>query len=294
MTILAAIGPDGRGLSAAHLAGRVAATASDDVVLCCVVPDAWGGRTIAHGTDAEWRQYLEGLAVQALRDAVAVVPAEIESRTVIRVGRSVPRSILSIAQEVEARGIVLGSSDDAHRGQVAFGAIANRLVHSSPLPIGVAPRSFWSDAGDRVERLVLGLDAEPSDEGAVEGALALARWLGASIALVTFGVRRLPALPFGGGRRADAEVFAVWREDVERVHAEAAERIAAAGVEVGEQVVAVADSWRRVAERFRWEEGDLLVLGSSHEGPVERVFLGSTAARIAGHVPVGVVALPRR
>jgi APA family basic amino acid/polyamine antiporter len=43
-----------------------------------------------------------------------------------------------------------------------------------------------------------------------------------------------------------------------------------------------------------WTAGDVLVVGSSTAGPLERVFLGSRASKIVRNAPVPVVALPRR
>ena len=114
------------------------------------------------------------------------------------------------------------------------------------------------------------------------------------VALVTFGVRRLPALPDGGGRRADDDVFRVWQERVTAVQDRAAALLESEGVEVTDLLVAVGDSWRSAVDRVHWLEGDLLVMTSSREGPLRRIFLGSNAPRIMTRVPVPVVTLPRR
>ena len=50
--------------------------------------------------------------------------------------------------------------------------------------------------------------------------------------------------------------------------------------------------WDQVLELVGWDEGDVLVVGSSPQGLVSRVFLGSTATRILRHSPVPVVLVP--
>ena len=46
------------------------------------------------------------------------------------------------------------------------------------------------------------------------------------------------------------------------------------------------------AEKLPWDDGDLLVVGSSRFAAPRRIFLGSTAARILAGVDVPVVVIP--
>ena len=53
------------------------------------------------------------------------------------------------------------------------------------------------------------------------------------------------------------------------------------------------ESWEEALEDVEWDDGDVLVVGSSTIGPVARVFLGSRGAKIVRHSPVPVVVVPR-
>ena len=53
------------------------------------------------------------------------------------------------------------------------------------------------------------------------------------------------------------------------------------------------ENWDEALEDVEWEEGDVLVVGSSSIGPIARVFLGSRASKIVRHSPVPVVVVPR-
>ena len=53
------------------------------------------------------------------------------------------------------------------------------------------------------------------------------------------------------------------------------------------------DDWEDAIEDVGWEDGDVLVVGSSSAGPIARVFLGSHSAKIVRHSPVPVVVVPR-
>ena len=45
-------------------------------------------------------------------------------------------------------------------------------------------------------------------------------------------------------------------------------------------------------ETPRWKKGDLLCLGSDPMGPIERVFIGSTATELLPHLGVPVLVCP--
>ena len=51
--------------------------------------------------------------------------------------------------------------------------------------------------------------------------------------------------------------------------------------------------WGEAIDDVGWDEGDVLVVGSSDLGPVAQVFLGSRATKILRHSPVPVFVVPR-
>ena len=57
--------------------------------------------------------------------------------------------------------------------------------------------------------------------------------------------------------------------------------------------VAVGTSWGRAMDRLEWHRGDVLVVGSSSTSSLlQRVFLGSSAAKIVRNSPVPVLVVP--
>jgi len=52
-------------------------------------------------------------------------------------------------------------------------------------------------------------------------------------------------------------------------------------------------NWEEALDSLPWEEGEVLVVGSSRLGPVKRVFLGSNSTKIVRSSPVPVVLIPR-
>jgi nucleotide-binding universal stress UspA family protein len=52
-------------------------------------------------------------------------------------------------------------------------------------------------------------------------------------------------------------------------------------------------NWEDALDSLPWEEGEVLVVGSSRLGPVRRVFLGSNSTKIVRSSPVPVVVIHR-
>ena len=92
--------------------------------------------------DAEYQDYLDahGARPRSTRRASCCRPRQREF--VVSQARSTPAGLLEIAEEHEASLIVLGSSSAGVLGRVAFGSVTDRLLHSSPLPVALAPRGF--------------------------------------------------------------------------------------------------------------------------------------------------------
>jgi nucleotide-binding universal stress UspA family protein len=51
--------------------------------------------------------------------------------------------------------------------------------------------------------------------------------------------------------------------------------------------------WEDALDALPWEEGEVLLVGSSRLGPVARVFLGSNASKFVRSSPVPVLVVPR-
>ena len=51
--------------------------------------------------------------------------------------------------------------------------------------------------------------------------------------------------------------------------------------------------WEDALDSLPWEDGEVLVVGSSRLGPVARVFLGSNSTKIIRSSPVPVLVIPR-
>jgi nucleotide-binding universal stress UspA family protein len=273
--------PDGRGRAVLHLAGMLARSARDDLVLCAVVPAAWPPS--AARVDAEYREHLEREAREVLERARQRIGEDVEVSVLVHHARSIPAGLLEVVEQREAGVLVTG----------AVGSTVNRLLHSSHVPVAVAPRGFRTHAGARVERVTAAFAGSGDD--LVIAAAGVAARVGAMLRLASFAVR--PRAPFtvAVGREADDAVVTEWVDDIRAAQQAALERVREQPAVPSEcdAVVSRGEDWEEALDDVDWDVGDVLVVGSSSIGPLARVFLGSRSEKIVQHSPVPVVVVPR-
>ena len=291
MTLVVGFAPDGRGRAVLHLAAMLARSAGDDLVVCAVVPLPWPPGVAR--VDAEYQAELEAIANEALAQARARLPADLPAAYVIHHARSVPAGLLEVVERHDAGLLVTGSASAGGAGHVSPGSTTSRLLHSSPVPVAVAPHGFRRRPDARVTRVTAAYGGD--DDDLVVAAAGVAARVGASLRIASFAVRPRAPVTAGVGTEADASLVAEWARDI-RAAAQAALDEVAHLPEVPREVEAVIGhgrTWDDALEDVEWDDGDVLVVGSSASGPLARVFLGSAATKIVRHSPVPVTVVPR-
>jgi nucleotide-binding universal stress UspA family protein len=291
MTMLVAYAPDGRGRAVLHLAAMLARSAGDDLLVGAVVPTTWPPSPAR--VDAEYQEAIDRAAEDALATARERLPDDIPVTTVVHNARSTPAGLLELAEQHEATLIVAGSSASGGDGSVALGSTTSRLLHSSPVAVALAPRGFRVGPGARVTRVTAAFGASGDD--LVVGAAGVAARVGASLRLASFAVRPRAPYTISVGREADDTAVREWVSEIEAAQQEVLKRVHELPEvpDECEAVVGRGESWVDALDDVEWQDGDVLVVGSSSIGPVARVFLGSRSAKIVQHAPVPVVAVPR-
>jgi len=287
------IHPDGHGRAVLHLAAMLARAPDDELVACAVIPSAWPPG--AARVDAEYRAHLAGVADAALDAARERLPDDVPATFMVAHARSAPAGLLEVAEKHEASLIVLGSSSGGAFGHVSLGSVTDRLAHSSPIPVVLAPRGFRTRPGARVTRVTAAFAGTDASDDLVVAAAGVAARAGASLRLVSFAVRARPPYTSGVGREAAGSIVAEWTQELEAAAGAALDEVARLPVAPAERTFAVGhgESWAEALEDVGWEVGDVLVVGSSSIGPIARVFLGSRASKIVRHSPVPVAVVPR-
>ena len=294
MTIVVGFDPDGHGKAVLHLAAMMARSANEDLLVCAVVPAPWAPSPAR--VDAEYREYLQRAAEDALEAARRRLGDDVPVETLVHDARSAPAGLLEVAEQRDAGLIVVGSATHGGFGNVTLGSVSSRLMHSSPVAVAVAPRGFRTRPGARVRRVTAAFGNPEGADDLVIGAAGVAARVGAGLRLASFAVRPRAPYTVAIGREADDAMIAEWVTDMEaaaRAALEKVEELPVAPPQL-EAVVGRGETWDDALEDIEWEEGDVLVVGSSSIGPVARVFLGSRANKIVRHSPVPVTVVPRR
>ncbi len=293
MTIAVAFTAQDSGTSALELASVLSLSIREPLVVTVVVttPHAAGAPEFV---DGDYLGPLTAWGQSVLDQARGAVPPGIEATYEVRVASSIPAGLLDVAADVDASAVVLGSSSKGPLGRISFGSVTDRLVHSAPLPVLLAPRGYRSAPTSQIRRVSIGLGGSGGVAHVAAVGAQLAEAAGASMRGVSFAVRPPKRLYGSLEESADDLVVEQWVERTRTaLRAEVgdgdpvlAERLARTLV-IGEGV-----SWGKAIASVEWHDGDLLVIGPSSSAPAARLFLGSRASKIVRSAPVPVLMVP--
>lgn len=293
MTILVGYPPNRRGKAVLNLAAVLARSAGDDLLVCTVVPAPWMPGMMR--LDAEYQAYVDGLAELALDQARADLPADLPAEFTALRARSAPGGLIEAAERHQATLIAVGSSAAGMFGHITLSSVADRLLHSSPVPVALATRGFRSGAADRVTRLTVGYGGTEQGDLLIAAARQVAGKLGCPMRLASFAVQPSPPETARFGTEAD-DLVRTWSADIQAAAHKALQAAQEPGQptpEPSEVVVGYGHHWSNALDDIEWDEGEVLLVGSSATGPIARVFLGSRSAKIIRHSPVPVLVVPR-
>jgi nucleotide-binding universal stress UspA family protein len=203
---------------------------------------------------------------------------------------TVTRGLTDVADEEGALAIVVGPSHRGVLGQVVPGSVGERLLHSAPCPVAVAPFGYWSDpALGRIRRIGVGFVATPEADEALCAAVGIALRTNAAIRAVS--VVEPPS------SNVAALTFSLHYDELERTAREDLSQSlrrtigdVTSPVDISGEVV---DGYADDELARLSEDVDLLVCGSRGRGPLGRVMLGSVSAGVLRKARCPVLVIPR-
>jgi nucleotide-binding universal stress UspA family protein len=266
------------------LASALAKTfdAAVDVVLVVrqEFPDGHPGRT-------EYQQLLVERGEEWISRAIDRLTANgVSASSNVFVGESFAESLIGFAEQKDSDLIVVGGARDGFFGGHTIGPVTGALLHSSPIPVALAPRGYADDPDEAFLTVTAAVPTRPGDDNPLPFSITLASAAGLAI-------RMLSLVSAENLAEADSA------HEVRQLQVRAAEEnlvVAARALPDApeiESLVADGMTLESALKKLRWDDGDLLVVGSSRFAAPRRIFLGSTAARILAGVDVPVVVIPR-
>lgn len=273
------------GADALALGVRLARTFGAELDLCMVLPPDRVAPSIKPVGDYE--KHLVEQAEKWLDEARASVPDDIVVRSHVRIDDSTAEGLIQEAARVEADMIIVGGSGGLV-GNYTLGSVVNGLLHSAPLPVAVAPRGTRNSPVDRVREATCAIGEREGSDLLLDMAVRYSSSAGTPLRLVslvaldpTFGALR------GGGDAMRERALAHARH----VH-DAAKSELPQNVPVTSTIVEGATVEEAVG-KLDWQDGDLIMVGSSRLSAPRRLFLGSKAAKMLRVLDVPMVVVPR-
>lgn len=279
------------GTAPLHLAVGAARTLRTSLTVATIVPKPWTTPSPAR-IDAEYASWADQLAADSAKEAHRYLAAMSDGLDVSfhsHSHRSVSGGLVEVVAELGADLLVLGSSANGQLGQVVVGSTADRLLHSAPVPVAIAPRGYRTRAGV-LTRITCGYPGTPESVDVVKRIAELATRLEVPLRVITFAVRGRTMYPPEIGLHAEDSILAAWEASAREMLAKLRDD-GVVGEDVALQVVS-GNGWDQALDAAEWQDGEVLALGTSPRGDIARVFLGSRGTKIMRHSPVPVLVLP--
>lgn len=287
MTIVVGYPPNRKGKAALNLGALLSRSSGQDLVVCTVAPQPWLAGVVRE--DDAFQSQIDELTGGALDQARSELPSGVNATYTTVKARSASAGLLEAAEEHKASLIVVGSSAAGLFGRIQLSSVADRLLHSSHVPVALAPRGFRAGDTAKVDCITVAYTGTQQCDSLLRTALDLVTQLGTKMRLASFAVQPSPPVT-AMFHKEEADVTAEWTSAIER----AARRVLSDAKDPSEGItIGRGHDWETALNDITWHDGDLLLIGSSESGPVARVFLGSRAAKIIRHSPVPVLVVPR-
>jgi nucleotide-binding universal stress UspA family protein len=289
MTYLVALTAVG-GRDALGLGRMLARTGDVTLTVCVVVPRTWDYPSPAR-VDAEYAAFLNQHAEDAIAEARELLDDSVRAEYTTSSASSASEGLIATATEAGAALIALGSARHGPMGRITVGGIANEMLHISPVPVALAPRGYRPSSGARLRRVTCAFSGSTQSRSAFDAAVQLSRRHAVPLRLTTIVIRDRQMYPSQVGYDAERLVVEQWRAQAREAQEKALATLPNdVSVETG---IVDGQDWEDALDSLPWEDGEMLVVGSSRLGPVARVFLGSSATKIIRSSPVPVLVVPR-
>lgn len=272
------------GADALALGIRLARATDAPLEVVLVLPD--DARSVITPPDAAYTRLVRDQAETWLREAAHTIRDAVHHRQHVRHADSFAEGLVTFADEIGAGYIVVGAANGGIRGRHRLGSVASELLHSSDVPVVLAPEgSRRVDPALGISRVTAAIGSRPGADVLREESVALAAAASVPLRLLSLVTVDLPpGLATGAIRIAGA---AHAEEVLTRARAELP-----AGLD-SEVVVAAGESIDDAVRGLAWDPAEIAIVGSSRLAQPRRLFLGSTAATMLHELPVPLIVVPR-
>jgi len=280
-----------RGLDAINLAttlARAGGGATSAVVDLVVVLSPDTPTFDMYSPDRAFQNHLQAKAEEWLEEAKGHVPVGLEVRTHVVRAESVAEGLTSAATDPrlgeEAGLLVLGPAKRGLVGRFSIGGNASALLHSSPVPVALAPAKY--QAQPAVTRVTCATGTRPGAEALVDLAIGLSRHWEVPLRLMS-----LLALKRAGSKDERHELKVVAKRHVSLLVDQARATLGDDGQVSG--TVGTGKSLEDCVRKLDFEDSEVVMVGSSRLAGPKQLFIGASASKILHALPVPMIVVPR-
>lgn len=274
------------GADALALGVRLARTLGAQLDVCIILPSDRANPVVAPTERID--DLLADQARAWLDEALATVPADVTAQAHVLFDESYADGMIREAVRLTADVIVVGGSGGGLAGSYSLGSVVNELLHSAPIPVAVAPRGLRESTVTRVREVTCAVGRREGADLLLDHAVRFSAAAGTPLRLVS-----LVALdPAFGTLRGDPEAVRQRALDHANRTVDAAKAELPEGIPVTSAIVD-GPSVEAAVSSLDWQDGDLIMVGSSRLSTPRRLFLGSTAAKMLRVLDVPMMVVPR-
>ena len=143
------------------------------------LPDGHPGR-------AEYQQLLIERGEEWVSNAIDALTADgFSASSSVLVGESFAESLISFAEQKNSDLIVVGGARDGFFGGHTIGPVTGALLHSSTIPVALAPRGYADDPDDAIAAVTAAVPTRPGDDNPLPFAITLASAAGLAIRMLS-------------------------------------------------------------------------------------------------------------
>lgn len=231
--------------------------------------------------ELEYQKFCLDEAEQCLSKTHDLVPKSIRSTTSVHFADSMAAGLIDVATTRPCDLIVVGAASHGPLRRFTVGSVANALLHASPVPVALAPSGYLPPS--RLTRLTCALGTRPGAEVALDVAVQSSVRHDVPLRLIS-----LIGLDSNTGTEESAEAA--------RTHAKNLLLRASQSVDDATEVmvdVAEGRSIEAAIDKLTWDDGEIVLIGSSRLARSRSIFLGTTANKMLRSLPVPMVVVPR-
>ena len=274
--------PNKHGEEAVALASALASTQDAELRIVHVL-DKPAPADAAFVEERAVQETRAGWAGERLSEALRLVPDAVPATAEVVYADSVAEGLIDAARESEAALIVVSAVAHGPLKRFTIGSVANALLHASPVPVALVPAGY--ERPSNITRMTAAIGSREGAHTLLEVTVAAAVRRQVPLRLLS-----LVALDFDDAADRDFALRAA------RTHARTVLDEAVASVGKRTEVtaeVAEGSTIENAVESLPWNEGEIVIIGSSRLAEHRKIFMGNTANKLLRALPVPLIVLPR-